>query len=454
MTGPSARRCLFTIGLTLTACVHPPAVTVQQLDAGRLGTVRVFSPAGTPDACVFIFSDADGWTPALEGAATTIAASSAVVVGVDLRAYQRGLAASDDGCHYLISEIEALSQQLQRRYGFAGYRSPILAGIGAGGTLAYAALAQSPAATIAGALSVDPAPSVKTKVPLCPGAVSQPADGGFAYGARADLPGWWKVVGHAALDPRAASLAAAAHATVTSRATESAADALTTALQTTLGKSRDAPDARASLDLPLVEYPVPAHGSVMTIIYSGDGGWRDLDKQIAGVLATRNVPVVGVDSLRYFWHEKSPEQVALDLRTIIRFYTARWGTPKVALIGYSFGADVVPFAVNRLPEEDRAKIIQISLLGLEPTALFEISVAGWILNVTGDREVLPELLRLDLERVQCFYGEEEEDTLCRSPKLAGAEIIRTGGGHHFGGDYADLAATIIEGFQGRLPPAT
>ena len=48
----------------------------------------------------------------------------------------------------------------------------------------------------------------------------------------------------------------------------------------------------------------------MAVIYSGDGGWRDIDKDIAGALQEKGIPVVGVDSLRYFWSEKTPDQVA------------------------------------------------------------------------------------------------------------------------------------------------
>ena len=44
--------------------------------------------------------------------------------------------------------------------------------------------------------------------------------------------------------------------------------------------------------------------------------------------------------------------------------------------------------------------------------------------------VLPEVLRIPPGKVQCFYGDEEEDTLCRDPALAGVEIIQTTGGHH------------------------
>jgi type IV secretory pathway VirJ component len=187
----------------------------------------------------------------------------------------------------------------------------------------------------------------------------------------------------------------------------------------------------------------------MAIIYSGDGGWRDLDKQIGEILARAGTPVVGVDSLRYFWRAKSPDQVAADLSAILRHYRERWGARQVVLVGYSFGACVLPFALNRLPADDRASVVQVSLLGLEPRASFEFHVTGWLGADPGGPEVLPEVLRIDPARLQCFHGEEEEATLCRAPELAQAEIIRTAGGHHFDGDYAALARRIQQGAERR-----
>jgi type IV secretory pathway VirJ component len=196
----------------------------------------------------------------------------------------------------------------------------------------------------------------------------------------------------------------------------------------------------------------------MAVIFSGDGGWRDLDKTVGETLAREGVPVVGVDSLRYFWRRRTPEQVAADLAEIIRHYGALWSTRQVAVIGYSFGAGIVPFAVNRLPEDERARVMQLSLLGLGSRAPFQFRLAGWLPQVGvgvapyGDAPlVLPELQRIDLAQVQCFYGEQEEDTLCRAPELAAAERIGTAGGHHFDGDYPALARRILDGLRRRGP---
>jgi type IV secretory pathway VirJ component len=420
----------------------------RSLEAGRLGRVRVFEPGGPPASLVFLFSSGSGWSEGLEDAAQEIAGEGSTVVGVDLREYLAGLAASDDGCHYVVAELEELGHGLEREFAYPSYRSPILAGVGAGGLLAYAALAQAPAATLSGAVSVDPSASLETRVPLCAGApaTAQPG-GGFSYGPRADLPGWWSV---APIEGLPADLAALARPVADGPGADASQEERLVALLRPVVGAGGSRGGRDLADLPLVELPADPPGPRMAVIYSGDGGWRDLDKQIGEFLAAHGTPVVGIDSLRYFWREKTPDQVALDLARILSHYRARWGTSDVIVIGYSFGAGVVPFAVNRLPSDARAAVVQISLLGLGSRAPFEFRVTGWLGGREGaERLVLPEATRLDLSRVQCVYGEQEEDTLCRDPALAGAERIRTSGGHHFDGDYRALAQRILDGAERR-----
>jgi type IV secretory pathway VirJ component len=398
-------------------CDREPAPRL--VDAGRLGRIAVFAPEGGRSGFVYLFSDAGGWESGLERTARRFSRHGTAVVGVDLPQYLQGLAATtQDQCHYTVAELEDWSHRLQRELGFEHYRSPILAGVGAGATLALAALAQSPDATVEGAVGADPTPSLATRVPLCAGAASRPAAGGFAYAPAARLPGFWREAsGVPALEQ--AVLAALPAAT---RASSQLAD------------------------LPLVEIPAAAPSQQLAVIYSGDGGWRDLDKQVGEYFAARGTPVVGVDSLRYFWRAKTPDETAADLARILGHYRGAWGAREALLVGYSFGAGVLPFAVNRLPADLRADVVQLSLLGLGPRAPFEFAVTDWLGGTPANAlPVLPELVRLDLSRVQCFYGEEEAETLCTDPAVAAAEIVRTAGGHHFDGDYAALARRILDG---------
>jgi type IV secretory pathway VirJ component len=427
------------------------AAAKSQVQASRLGTLPMVLPKGQVEGLVFLFSDRTGWNTDLDHAAERLSGLGAMVVEVDLPAYLASLRPSDAGdCDYLISEIEDTSKRLQRELGLQQYRSPILAGTGMGAALVYAALAQSPAATIAGAASDGLVTRLDTRLPLCPGAPSTPAGPGFDYGPKTDLPGWWRVAVPAGDEAAAGFTAGIGQAQIVE--VPAGAD-LTTRLALLL--SAPLADAQAGAPsvkgLPLVELPAKAPGELLAVFYSGDGGWRDLDKQVGGILAAHGIATIGVDSLRYFWKRKTPQQIADDLAAILRHYRTEWGREKVILLGYSFGANVLPFAVNRLPAGDRAMIRQISMLGLEKDTEFEFHVTGWLGFTRGNdsRPVLPQLAKLNPAIVQCFYGEEERDTACTAPELARAERIETAGGHHFDGDYAALADKIIDGARRR-----
>jgi type IV secretory pathway VirJ component len=228
------------------------------------------------------------------------------------------------------------------------------------------------------------------------------------------------------------------------------ADALRAVIQPYLQKAEA--NAIKLAALPLSILPVAHHSPVIAVVLSGDGGWRDLDKTIAQDLQQKGVPVVGWDSLRYFWQKRTPAQTAASLAEVLKTYLAEWHASKVSLIGYSFGADVLPFAYNRLPENLRAHVVLIALLGFAKSADFEIQVYGWLGLPPGPEAlpVAPEVDKIPPALIQCFYGENESDTACPAMASRGVEVIRTAGGHHFGGDYTVLADDIMEALQRRM----
>jgi type IV secretory pathway VirJ component len=121
----------------------------------------------------------------------------------------------------------------------------------------------------------------------------------------------------------------------------------------------------------------------------------------------------------------------------------------LALIGYSFGADVIPFAYNRLPASDH--VVLIALLGLSKSADFEISVRGWLGEPPGPDAlpVLPQATKIPPQLIQCFYGQRETDTACPQLAQLGAETFRRNGAHHYDGNYRALADAILAGFKKR-----
>lgn len=203
-------------------------------------------------------------------------------------------------------------------------------------------------------------------------------------------------------------------------------------------------------ELPLVEVPAtarpasPARSGDLVVLMTGDGGWAGLDKALSQAFAAQGIPTVALNSLRYFWTERTPQQVARDLARVINHYSREWNKSRIVLVGYSFGADVMPFAVNRLPANVRERVATVNLLALSSTALFEVHVSNWITGGPPGVPVAPELRTLQGVPVLCMYGGGEDDTLCPELPSQLATTRKVGSGHHFGGRYEDLAGYVLE----------
>ncbi|MFJ4144319.1 virulence factor family protein [Pseudomonas sp. NPDC089734] len=197
------------------------------------------------------------------------------------------------------------------------------------------------------------------------------------------------------------------------------------------------------LGIPVVEVPSSQPSDTVTLFMSGDGGWRDLDKVVAGDMAKMGYPVVGIDVLRYYWERKSPEQTAVDLTDLMNHYRQKWGTKRFILAGYSFGADVMPAVYNRLSADDQNRIDGIILLAFARSGSFEIHVDGWLGNAGKEATTGPEMAKLPAAKVLCVYGvEEKKDSGCTDTTVVG-EVIQLPGGHHFDENYPALAKRLI-----------
>eukprot|EP01133_Synstelium_polycarpum_P006141 gene6141-7109_t len=208
------------------------------------------------------------------------------------------------------------------------------------------------------------------------------------------------------------------------------------------------------LAIPVVEVPAGQAKDTVTLFLSGDGGWRDLDRDVAGEMAKIGYPVVGIDTLRYYWQHKTPEQSAKDLAELMQHYRQKWGTKRFVLTGYSFGADVLPAIYNRLPENEQQRVDAIILLAFARTGSFEIEVEGWLGNAGKEAATGPEMAKLPADKVVCIYGAEEVDESGCTDKTAVGEAVKLPGGHHFDENYPALAkrlVDIIEKRQGKTP---
>jgi type IV secretory pathway VirJ component len=446
------RPLVFRLGLA--ALIGATAFTVYWMrpeplpDTDTLAVADLVKPQQPAKGIVFLFSGADGYTQSDAQTARELAAAGAVVVGIDLRKTFAKVQSESD-CVYFVSDIEELSQLIQRSAGAEAYLNPIIAGSGSGGSMVMAVMAQSPDATIGRAVAVDPKAYLPLKQELCSDTPHvQTAGGqGWIYGLQAGaLPAPVTVVRTPDADPagqaHVSDLIAQGFPIERVAATGGETKALTAAVEHAL--TQPAPPAGDALaDLPLTVLPATARHDTMAIVLSGDGGWRDIDSEVGAALSQAGVPTVGIDSLRYFWKRKPPETIAADLTRIIDHFAKTWKVRHVALIGYSFGADVLPATYNQLAPAEKSRVSLVSLLALSGWAEFQFDVGSW-LDMNGDisHPTLPDVARMPVSILQCIYGSDDDDSVC--PKITGgADIVMLDGGHHFDDDYAPLAKRII-----------
>jgi type IV secretory pathway VirJ component len=197
--------------------------------------------------------------------------------------------------------------------------------------------------------------------------------------------------------------------------------------------------------LPLRPLPAPADsaGRAFAIVLTGDGPTGGLGKLMAADLSRSGVPSVVWSSLRYYWTPRTPEQAARDLDAVIRHYAAEWKRDRVVLVGYSMGADVLPFLVNRLPPETRARIGGVALVALAHDAVFEFRVEQWWGTSRAPRRATrPEVERMGDLPVLCLWARGDDKAACPQFGTAPVRVIGLTGGHHFEGDRTRLLRIV------------
>jgi type IV secretory pathway VirJ component len=447
-----------------------PMDAPTHLNHGRFRDVLVYRPSGPATSFVLLLSGEEGFTATADTVARTLQQQGAIVTGVDWPKFKVDLEADADQCLSPDGDLENLSHFVQAYLHTPAYLAPLLVGIRSGAGMAYAMLAQAPSSTFAGALTLGFCPLFALEKPLCRGSglVFSPAGRGRGVNLLPikDLAVPWVNLhdGNARACPASAphdfiaQIRGAAMLVLPNAGRDFASPPgwvpqFSAAFDKLAARTaaRAAPPPSALSDLPIVEIPAQpiteppgaAPSDAFAIIMSGDGGWAGLDQDVAAALSAKGIPVVGLDSLRYYWTARSPDKLAADADRMIRYYMGHFGKQRVLLIGYSQGADVLPFALNRLPAATRAHVVLAAVMGMSDHALFEFHLSSWISDDNSGPATLPEINRITGTPVLCIYGADEADSLC--PKLDATRftIVKLKGGHHFDGDYTGLARQIL-----------
>jgi type IV secretory pathway VirJ component len=198
------------------------------------------------------------------------------------------------------------------------------------------------------------------------------------------------------------------------------------------------------LDLPLVATWPDSPKSILVFV-SGDGGWMDLDRDLAERLHDQRVAVIGWNALHYFWEARSPEAYRRDLGRVLDALPVDL---PVFAGGFSFGAEIdattlAPAASRGAPPLSRLR--GLVLLAPGPYATFEISPLDWIRTSTAPtgHPLAAALAGTGGLPVLCLQPSSDRDSGCGGKPHPGLTRKQLPGSHHFGGDYASLAREIV-----------
>lgn len=470
----------------------------DSLRFGPFGTVRLYYETPRPANVVIFISGDGGWNLGVVDMARALESLDAAVVGVDITHFIRALERSSEKCLYPAGDLELLSKAVQRHLQYDDYRAPVLVGYSSGATLVYAALAQSPGETFKGAISLGFCPDLPLSRPMCHGDGLDwepgPRGKGYSFLPTSKLEVPWvalqgdvdkvcspedtrrfvsKVsrgeiimlpkVGHGFSVQRnwmpqfkAAFMRIAAAGGAGPAPSRTPGEGPASAVSGDTGKvaARAPAETTQALaappelrGLPIVEVPSAKRASnALVIILSGDGGWGKTEQGISSDLAAKGVSVVGVNSLHYFWKKRTPDGAAADLERIARHYLTAWRKDRLVLVGYSFGADVLPFLVTRFPGKLRGAVEGIVLISPSRDAEFQFHIGDWFGRTSSSipYRTKPEIEKLRGTKIFCFYGEDDTDVLCTELDATLATTVALPGGHRVRGRYAPISKAVLE----------
>lgn len=199
-------------------------------------------------------------------------------------------------------------------------------------------------------------------------------------------------------------------------------------------------------DLPVKEWNSGMQKPLVLYI-SGDGGYTDFTEGLCGILNKNGYSVTALNSKSYFWNKKTPEQTTKDIVTYINKQAAKRKSLQFILTGYSFGAGIVPFVVNLLPDSVKKKLVSVVLLSPSSSTDFEIHVLDMIWGKSKRRmDVVAEVNKMGSQKTATIFGNKEDNFPISDVKLKNYTNEELPGGHRFEGNTNEVAQTMIKYF--------
>jgi len=449
---------LSLIAIMLLA-IQSSAIAVSPNDSLKVpvfGKVYIYNRTNTVQNVVIMISGDGGWKSGVTGFSQTFSEMNSLVIGVDILQYFKELRQRTDSCYNVAMDFVELATEVEKKYDFPDYKPPVIMGYSSGATLVYGILAQARPGTFIGGISIGFCPDIELPKMLCEinGLLVTVDVPGKRYILQSDdkLGNPWIVL-NGQLDRICNYPEAVEFISKTKNAelitlpkvghgfakwSDFMPQWKEAFKQLTARYEKDKPqkiDINQIKNLPLIitNSKTPDKHAPIALLISGDGGWYGFEQSISDNLATKGIPTIGLDSKKYFWSRRTPEETASDIAKALNFYSKEWGREKFVLIGYSLGAEIVPFIVNRLPEDIKSMVESTVLLSPATTTDFEIHFSNML--GMGNRQntynTIDEIKKMQSIPTLLIFGDGEKTEI--PALLNGTSVIikKIPGDHHY-----------------------
>jgi Type IV secretory pathway, VirJ component len=452
-------RKLFFLIIILPFILFPKSQAIASVDTVNVapfGKVFVYKHFDAPRNVVILISGDGGWKFGVVGFADTFSEMNNLVIGVDILRYFKVLRQRTEDCYNVAADFVQLATVIEKKYAFTDYVPPVIMGYSSGATLVYGILAQARPGTFIGGISLGFCPDIDLPRKLCEtNGLSEKTDvTGKSYflEPNSKLGNRWivlqgkldKVCNYSEVadfvskttDAELISLPNTGHGfSKWSDFMPQWKDAFNRLTEThkTDQPVNDTIDRGWNLPLVITKSKIQNKEAPIALIISGDGGWYSFEQSIADNLAKIGIPTIGLDSKKYFWKRRTPEETASDMAKALNYYGQEWRRDRFLLIGYSLGAEIVPFIVKRLPAEMQSKIVSAVLLSPETNTDFEIHISNML--GMGNRQniykVTDEIKNIQVVPILIIFGDGEKTNVPESLKGTAVKITKIPGDHHY-----------------------
>jgi type IV secretory pathway VirJ component len=198
-------------------------------------------------------------------------------------------------------------------------------------------------------------------------------------------------------------------------------------------------------DFPVKEWASSAHDKPLIFYITGDGGFNNFSTDLCESFQKKGYDVIALNAKSYFWDKKTPEQTAGDINNYLSKKLAGRKNQQIVLIGYSFGADVLPFVINRLSKNIHDKILISFLMASSGNTDFEIhwsDIFGG--NKKRSMDVVTEINKLVNDKIVIISGSDDGNLAINKITLKKYTHEVLPGGHHFDGDTEEITKVILK----------